>query len=68
MDHREHISADAPHSPAPEREILAAVRRYVDGYGWSWNMARRLVNRYFGTGYTDAELKKLYRQKQKPVK
>ena len=61
MDFVEHISPDEPRNPPSDQEILTAVCRYIDGYGWSWNMARRLVNRYYGTRYTDAELKKLYR-------
>lgn len=56
MEHNEH---------SRETEILAALARYVDGYHWSWNMARRLINRYYGTQYTDSDLKKLYRNSRK---
>ena len=55
MEHREHTG---------EADILAALTRYIDQYNWSWNMARRLINRYFGTKYTESDLKKLYRRHQ----
>lgn len=42
--------------------IIIAIHRYIDDYGWSWNMARRLINRAFHTQFTEAELKTLYRQ------
>ena len=45
-----------------EKEVLSAVARYIDRYGWSWNMARRLVNRTFGTDYTEKQLKRMYRE------
>ena len=56
MEHNEHRR---------KAEILAAAKRYVDGYHWSWNMARRLINNYYGTQYTDSELKKLCRNSRK---
>ena len=56
MEHSEYIN---------ETEILAALGRYIDGYHWSWNMARRLINRYYGTQYADSDLKKLYRNSRK---
>lgn len=48
-----------------EAEILTALERYIDTYHWSWNMARRLINKYYGTQYTDSELKKLYQNSRK---
>lgn len=42
--------------------IIIAIHRYIDDYGWSWNMACRLINRAFHTHFTEAELKTLYRQ------
>ena len=47
-----------------DEQIHAALVSYVGRYGWSFNLARRLINRYFGTGYTEKELKQLYRQIQ----
>lgn len=47
-------------STVDDKEILPALLRYIDGYGWSFNMARRLINRTFGTEYTDKQVKKLY--------
>ena len=38
--------------------ILPTLTRYIDGYGWSFNIARRLINRTFGTEYTDRQLKR----------
>ena len=40
--------------------LLHAIKRYVDDYGWSWSITRRLVNRMFGTNYTDSELEAIY--------
>ena len=45
--------------------ILPALLRYRDRYHWSWNMAMRLINMYYGTDYTERQLKKLYRLHQK---
>ena len=47
-----------------DEQVHAALVRYVGRYGWSFNLARRLINRYFGTEYTEKELKQLYRQIQ----
>ena len=45
-----------------EGEILPILRRYIDQYQWRWNLARRVINLYFGTAYTEQELKRLYKQ------
>ena len=60
------MAKKSPAAPpaAAEPDILAAAYRYVDRYHWSWNMARRLINRCFGTDYTDAQLKKLCRRER----
>ncbi len=42
--------------------ILPAVARYRDRYHWSWNFTMRIINRYYGTEYTEKELKSLYRK------
>ncbi len=44
-----------------DAEILPALLRYIDGYQWSFNMAARLINMYYGTEYTEKELKRLYK-------
>ena len=43
-------------------EIIAALSRYIDEYGWSYKLACRLINRFFDAEYTEAELKKLHKQ------
>lgn len=50
-----------------EKEILSTLTRYIDGYGWGFNMARRLINRTFGTEYTDKQLKKLYEKNKEAM-
>lgn len=47
-----------------EQEIFDALTRYIDHYGWSLNLARRLINMAYGTQYSDKQLKALYRQLQ----
>lgn len=42
--------------------ILPVLVRYVDQYRWSWTRATRIINLYYGTEYTEKELKKLYRR------
>lgn len=51
---------------AQDELILPTLTRYIDGYGWSFNMARRLINRTFGTEYTDKQLKRLYKKNKAP--
>ncbi len=47
---------------AMDAEILPALLRYIDGYQWSFNMAARLINMYYGTKYSEKELKRLYKR------
>ena len=42
--------------------ILPALIRYIDRYQWRWNLAKRVINLYYGTAYTEKELMRLYRQ------
>lgn len=42
--------------------ILPTLVRYIDRYHWSWNISMRIINRYYGTEYTERELKRLYRK------
>lgn len=44
--------------------ILPVLTRYIDRYHWSFNIAMRLINRYYGTQYTQKELRALYRKNQ----
>lgn len=57
MEHEQYI----------DEEIPSTLTRYIDGYGWSFNMARRLINRTFGTEYTDKQLKKLYKKNKEDM-
>lgn len=45
--------------------IRPVLVRYIGQYGWSWTMTRRLINMYYGTEYTEKELRALYRQNRK---
>ncbi len=47
---------------AMDAEILPALLRYIDGYQWSFNMAARLINMYYGTKYSEKDLKRLYKR------
>ena len=45
-----------------DAEILPALLGYIAGYLWSFNMAARLINIYYGTEYSEKELKRLYKR------
>lgn len=45
----------------PDRDVLSALLRYRDGHRWSWNLSTRLINMYYGTHYTEKQLKSLYK-------
>lgn len=63
MDHEVKKISAVEKCPAvtTEGEILPILRRYIDQYQWRWNLARRVINLYFGTRYTEKELKRLYK-------
>lgn len=44
-----------------DTEIFPILLRYIDEYQWSFNIAKRLINMYYGTAYTEKELKRLYK-------
>ena len=44
--------------------ILPVLVRYIDRYHWSFNIAMRLINQYYGTQYTQKELRALYRKRR----
>ena len=46
----------------PDEYILPTLVRYIDRYRWSWNRATRIINLYYGTEYTEKELRNLYKQ------
>lgn len=45
--------------------ILPVLIRYIDHYHWSWNISMRLINQYYGTEYTEKQLKALYKRNLK---
>lgn len=47
-----------------DTEISPILLRYIDEYQWSFNIAKRLINMYYGTAYTEKELKRLYKNSQ----
>ena len=52
----------APHSSDTDENVLPTLRRYRDRHRWSWNLSARLINLYYGTHYTEKQLKALYKQ------
>ena len=42
-------------------DILPTLLRYRDRHRWSWNLSMRLINLYYGTDYTEKQLKSLYK-------
>ena len=44
-----------------DREVLAVLLRCRDRHRWSWNLSTRLINLYYGTNYTEKQLKSLYK-------
>ena len=40
-------------------DVLPTLLRYRDRYRWSWNLSMRLINMYYGTHYTEKQLKSL---------
>ena len=50
-----------------EEFILPTLFRYRDRYQWSFNLAKRLINMYYGTDYTEKELKRMYKQNKQKI-
>ena len=42
-------------------DVLPTLLRYRDRHRWSWNLSMRLINLYYGTHYTEKQLKSLYK-------
>ena len=47
---------------AADQDILSTLLRYRDRHRWSWNLSMRLINLYYGTNYTEKQLKALYKK------
>lgn len=41
--------------------VLPTLLRYRDRHQWSWNLSMRLINLYYGTDYTEKQLKAMYK-------
>ena len=50
-----------PQSSDTDGDVLPTLRRYRDRHRWSWNLSMRLINLYYGTRYTEKQLKLLYK-------
>ena len=50
-------------SPGADGDILPTLRRYREQHQWSWNLSMRLINMYYGTHYTEKQLKSLYKSR-----
>ncbi len=44
-------------------DIVKRIKRYIDEYKWGWGITRQIVNRFYGTQYTTADVKKIYKGK-----
>lgn len=52
-------------APGADADVLPALLRYRDRYRWSWNLSSRLINLYYGTHYTEKQLKSLYQKTER---
>lgn len=59
---RQNAGAPASATMVMDPFIAPTLIRYVDRYHWSFNRARRLINMYYGTDYTNRELRRLYKE------
>ena len=50
-----------PQNSDTDRDVLPVLLRYRDQHQWSWNLTMRLINLYYGTHYTEKQLKSLYK-------
>lgn len=48
-----------------EEYILPTLTRYIDSYQWRFNFATRLINMYYGTEYTQVEMRNLYQREKR---
>ena len=49
-------------APGADGDVLPTLLRYRDRHRWSWNLSMRLINLYYGTHYTEKQLKSLYKR------
>lgn len=50
-----------PQSSDMDGGVLPTLLRYRDRHQWSWNLSTRLINLYYGTNYTEKQLKAMYK-------
>ena len=50
-----------PDCRSTDGDVLPTLLRYRDQHQWSWNLSMRLINLYYGTNYTEKQLKALYK-------
>ena len=56
-------ASDVDHeTPMADQNVLPTLLRYRDQHRWSWNLSMRLINLYYGTNYTEKQLKALYKK------
>ena len=55
-------NAPPPNCCGPDGDVISTLRRYRDRHRWSWNLSMRLINLYYGTRYTEKQLKSLYKR------
>ena len=51
-----------PPTPGADGDVLPTLLRYRERHRWSWNLSMRLINLYYGTHYTEKQLKSLYKR------
>ena len=60
---RETQPQDRPAGCGADGDVLSTLLRYRDRHRWSWNLSMRLINLYYGTNYTEKQLKQLYKNR-----
>lgn len=50
---------------APDRdEIIRTIIRFMDDYGWSRTVVKKVINRKFGTRYFEQDIQSMYDRKK----
>ena len=52
---------EVPQGGGADGDVLSALLRYRERNQWSWNLTMRLINMYYGTHYTEKQLRSLYK-------
>ena len=51
----------APQSSGTDGDVVPTLLRYRNQHQWSWNLSMRLINMYYGTHYTEKQLRSIYK-------